>query len=231
MSNMTLLLPKHIKVRRKRPMLKKAQRDMSKLTPKVITDKNGHRKTVYVTLGLPVEPAGGGKVKKEPWDSSDDKAKELTLSMFGTPDEVREMAKMSNEANGYTHVRNILLGIVGKPLKSKSGLTATITKNSIDKLLSGKSIEGSFEKQAHLYAVVNLAELFPNAIEPWKFGMNPEKSNADIKAVRRLYDPIYFKNRIVPVKITVKEMKNPKDGNRIYTLRAIDVDLDKNIGM
>jgi hypothetical protein len=74
-------------------MLKKARRDMSKLTPKVITDKNGHRKTVYVTLGLPVKPAGGGKVEKEPWDSSDDKAKELTLLMFGTPDGVREMVK------------------------------------------------------------------------------------------------------------------------------------------
>jgi hypothetical protein len=42
---------------------------------------------------------------------------------------------------------------------------------------------------------------------------------------------MYFNDRIVPVKITVKEMKNLKDGNRIYTLRAIDIDLDKNIGM
>jgi hypothetical protein len=32
----------------------KAYRDMSKLIPKLIIDKNGHRKTVYVKLGLPV---------------------------------------------------------------------------------------------------------------------------------------------------------------------------------
>jgi hypothetical protein len=118
-----------------------------------------------------------------------------------------------------------------KPLTSKSGLTATITRNSIDKLLSGKSVEGSFEKQAHLNAAVNLPKLFQNAVEPWEFGMNPGKSNDAIRAIRRLYAPMYFNGRIIPVKITVKEMKNPKDGKRIYTLRAIDVDLEKNIGM
>jgi hypothetical protein len=97
--------------------------------------------------------------------------------------------------------------------------------------LSGKSVEDSFEKQAHLNAVTNLPKLFPNAIEPWEFGMNPGKSNDAINAIRRLYAPMYFKGRVIPVKITVKEMKNPKDGNRIYTLRAVDVDLEKNIGM
>ena len=169
--------------------------------------------------------------KKEPWDSSDGKAKELTIADFGMPEEVSEMARMPIEAKGYAHVRGILLEIAGKPLQSKSGLTATITRNSIDKLLSGKSIEGSFEKQSHLTAAANLARLFSNAVEPWKFELNPEKTNAGIQAVRRLYAPMYFSGRIVPVKITVKEMKNPKDGNRIYTLRTIDVDVEKNIGM
>jgi hypothetical protein len=169
--------------------------------------------------------------QKEHWDSSDEKVKELTLSMFGSPEEVREEAKMPVEARGYAHVRSVLLEIAGKPLTSKSGLTATITRNSIDKLLSGKSVEGSFEKQAHLNAAANLERLFSTAIEPWEFGMNPNKSNANIKTLRRLYAPMYFNDRIVPTKITVKEMKNLKDGNRIYTLRAIDVDLEKNIGI
>jgi hypothetical protein len=125
---------------------------------------------------------------KEPWDSSDEKARELKISDFGTPEEVREMAKMPVEARGYAQVRGVSPEIAGKPLRSKSGLTATITRNSIDKLLSGKSVEGSFEKQAHLNAAANLVKLFPNAVEPWEFGMNPEKLNADIKAVR-VYTP------------------------------------------
>jgi hypothetical protein len=165
--------------------------------------------------------------RKEHWGGSDEKAKKLTLPMFGPPEEVREKAEMPIEAKSYTHVRGIIMEVAGKPLKSKSGLTATITRNSIDKLLSGKSVEGSFEKQAHLNAVINLPELFPNAIEPWEFGMNPGKSNAGINAIRRLYAPMCFKGRVIPVKITVKEMKNLKDGNRIYTVRALDVDLEK----
>ena len=39
-------------------------RDISKLAPKVIIDKNGHRKTVYVRLGVLVKK--DGKVRKEP---------------------------------------------------------------------------------------------------------------------------------------------------------------------
>jgi hypothetical protein len=32
-----------------------------------------------------------------------------------------------------------------------------------------------------------------------------------------------YKNQIIVVKITVKEMKNPIDGNRIYAIKALDV--------
>lgn len=39
-------------------IFEKAYRDMSKLTRKIITDKNGHKKTVYVKLGLPIKNNG-----------------------------------------------------------------------------------------------------------------------------------------------------------------------------
>jgi hypothetical protein len=65
--------------------------------------------------------------RQEQWDSSDEKAKELALSMFGSPEEVREKARMPIEAKSYNHVRCIIMETVGKPLKSKSGLIATIT--------------------------------------------------------------------------------------------------------
>jgi hypothetical protein len=41
-------------IRIRRSDIEKARRNLSKLTTKVITDKNGHRRTVYVRLGLPV---------------------------------------------------------------------------------------------------------------------------------------------------------------------------------
>jgi hypothetical protein len=36
-----------------------------------------------------------------------------------------------------------------------------------------------------------------------------------------------FKERIIPVKFTVTVMLNEKEGKRIYSLEAIDVDLEK----
>ena len=65
----------------------------------------------------------GGMAKKEPWDSSTEKAKELKISDFGTPGEVREMAKMPLNANSYTEARKILENLVDKLLDGKSGLS------------------------------------------------------------------------------------------------------------
>jgi hypothetical protein len=38
-----------------------------------------------------------------------------------------------------------------------------------------------------------------------------------------------YGERIIPIKITIKEMKNSKDGNRLYSVEALDVNLDKKI--
>jgi hypothetical protein len=174
---------------------------------------------------------GGGHLEeKERWDSSDEKAKELSLLMFGTPEEVREMAKMPKSANTFAGVKEILEDVIGKPLNSAEGLIAVISKKSAKKILSGKAVESSFEREAHLLAAANVERLFSNAVEPWAFGLNPEKSNLGLTAIRRLYSPMLYKGRVVPVKLTVKEMKNRNEGNRLYSLKAIDAALDKNIG-
>jgi hypothetical protein len=108
-------------------------------------------------------------------------------------------------------------------------MTATISKNSINELLSGSTVNKSYDKQAHIQAVVNIDKLFVNAIEPWKFALNPHKNNDSLIDVRRFYAPMEYGERIIPIKITIKEMKNPKDGNRLYSVEALDVDLDKKI--
>jgi hypothetical protein len=46
--------------------MRKAYRDFSRLNQKVIIDRNGHKKTVYVRIGLPVKkPAESGKVEEK----------------------------------------------------------------------------------------------------------------------------------------------------------------------
>jgi hypothetical protein len=160
-------------------------------------------------------------------NNSTKQAHELTLDMFGTLQEVMEMAKTELEASTREEARGILLKLVNKPLKSKTGIAATVSRKSIEKILSGKSTDKSYDLNAHFLAAANLEKLFSYAIEPFKFPLNPDKSNENYKEVKRLYALMNFKERIIPVKFTVMVMLNEKEGKRIYSLEAIDVDLYK----
>jgi hypothetical protein len=164
------------------------------------------------------------RMGKELWDSSNEKAKELKISDFGTPEEVREMAHMERTVQSYAQARAILSGFVGHAFVSRSGLCATLSKNSIEKILSDTSNTSNLKP--HLMAAGNIDKLYTNAIEPWAFGLNPNKKNENIVSVHRLYAPMEYSGQIAVVKITVKEMRNPKDGNRIYSIKALDLFLE-----
>jgi hypothetical protein len=165
--------------------------------------------------------------RKEPWDSSDRKAAELKISDFGTYDEVREMAKMPLSANSFAEARQILEKIVDKPMMSKSGLSATLSKKSIKEILSGGAVGKSINLKLHLKAAANLEKLYSNAIQKWEFALNPERNNEGLKERRYLYAPMEYGESILPIKITVKEFKDSAKGKRIYSIESIDVEIKK----
>jgi hypothetical protein len=166
--------------------------------------------------------------KKEKCDSSDEKARELTQEMFGTPEEVREMAKPVRMAQNRYEATGILKTIAQNgALKSKSGVEATLTNKSIDKIVSGQAQHESFEAQAHWQAVANIDKLFSNAIEPWEFELDPNKNNEHLKNRKYLYAPMEYDNRIMPVKFTVKEYKQYGLSKRLYAIEAIDIEIKK----
>jgi hypothetical protein len=159
-------------------------------------------------------------------ENSTDRAKTLEIEDFGTPEEVQEMAKTSRTTNSYNEARSMLRELVGKPLNSRAGIKATISNNSIDKILSGTAVDKSVDREAHFLAAANLEHLFFNAIEPFKFSFSPDKHNENFREILRLYAPMAYKNRIIPVKFTIREMLNEKEGVRIYSLEAIDFSLE-----
>jgi len=171
-----------------------------------------------------IEAMKEGRMRKEPWDSNDDAAKKLSVVDFGPGDQVKVMALMERTVQSYAQAREILSGIVGHAFVSRSGLCATLSKNSIDKILSDTSNTSNLKP--HLMAAGNIDKLYTNAIEPWTFELNPNKKNENIVSVHRLYAPMEYNGQIVVVKITVKEMRNPKDGNRIYSIKALEVFLE-----
>ena len=169
-------------------------------------------------MGLPM--------KKEPWDSSSEKAKTLKIEDFGTPEEVREMAKPIRTAKNRYEAAIILKEITDKgPLTNKNGLVVTLSSDSRGKIVSSKALNTSYGQKAHFLAVANLDKLFFNSIEPWKYELNPNKNNNELKDRRYLYAPLEFDKKIMPVKITVKEYKDESLGKRLYSIEAIDVEM------
>jgi hypothetical protein len=173
------------------------------------------------------------RMRKEPWDSNE-KAKELKISDFGTPEEVREMAKPIRQAKSRGEAVKALENIISGngtekrsavELKSKNGLTAWLRRSSIGKMVSGIQEKG-IPKETLWQAVANIDKLFANSIEPWEFALNPNKNNVGLKNRRIIYSLMEYGERIIPVKLTVKEYLDPQVMAKLYSIEAIDFDLD-----
>jgi hypothetical protein len=162
----------------------------------------------------------------EPWDASRAKAQELRLDQWGTPDEVATMAAPMRKAGNRREAMDCLKEIAkNSPFTSRSGITARLSSRSIGKIVSGDAVNSSFCPEAHFIAASNIDRLFSNAIEPWKFDLNPNKENAGLKARKYLYAPMEYKGKIEVVKITVKEYQNADLQDRIYSIEALDIEL------
>jgi len=156
-------------------------------------------------------------------NGSDKAAYSLRITDFGSADQIKAIAHMDRKPETYSQVREILSSLVGYSLVSRSDLHATISKKSIEKILSGRSIEDSHDFKAHLFAAGNIDRLYGNSIEPWTFEMNSNKNNDGLVGIHRLFALMEYAENMIIVKITVKEMKNPNDGNRIYTIKTLNV--------
>jgi hypothetical protein len=162
----------------------------------------------------------------DPWDTSRAKARELRLEQWGSPEEVAEMAAPLRRATGRQAAMGCLKEIVGHgPFTSRSGLLARLPGRSLGKIVSNAAVAASFCPEAHYLAAANVDKLYSNAIEPWKFDLNPNKENTGLKARRYLYAPLEYGGKIVIAKITVKEYEDQDLQNKIYSIEAVDVGL------
>jgi hypothetical protein len=170
----------------------------------------------------------GKKLVKEPWDSSTERAKTLTIEDFGAPKTVEEMAKPACFAWERRAALGILKGIIKitPVLTSKSGIKARVSSKSAGKLVSSDAVQASIDEKAHFLAVANLDRLFVNAIEPWKFELNPNKNNQGLKERKYLYAPLAYDGKLIPVKFTVKSYENTDLMDKIYSIEVINVNLE-----
>ena len=128
---------------------------------------------------------------------------------------------LKREARSHADVRSVLYALVNKPLTSADGLTATLSITKADKIMSGKAIKKSVSTKVHQAAAANIDFLFAASKE----GNDSEKGDSPgIKAFRRFYAPFRFEGKIYQAKISAREHESAKQGNRIYTIEAMDVE-------
>lgn len=192
------------------------------------SDDKDHRK--QPDGSWPVVGSKEDKIGKERISESTERAKKLSLSMWGSPQEVIEQATPERTARSFAEAKSIMKNFVGHSFVNKEGLPGHVSEKSLKKLLSGKAVKSSFELKAHLQAAANMDKLYSNSIEP--FEPEPDKNgNPDVKAIHRTYAPLLLEEngekRIIPVKFTVKEYSDKNTKNKLYSIEAVDFDLNE----
>jgi len=162
----------------------------------------------------------------ESWNKSRKKVQELRPEQWGTFDEVKAMAAPLRYASNRKSAMGCLKEIaLYNPFISRSGLTARLSMRSLGKIVSHAAVINSYCPEVHYLAAANIDKLYSNAIEPWIFELNPNKENAGLKARRYLYAPMEYGDKIIVVKITVKEYADESLQNKLYAIEAVDMDL------
>lgn len=126
-------------------------------------------------------------------------------------------------ARTFTEARTAAKEFQGKALENAAtGMTASVSRNSLDKMLSGSAAKKSTTPAEHSLAVANLDELFANAVPGWTKA--DRAGDPNIVAVHRMFAPMRTEAGVRLVKMTVKELALGADGNRLYSVEALDVE-------
>ncbi len=145
------------------------------------------------------------------------------IRWFG--DHVIAAAKPKRQASTFADAREQAKAFQGKPLDNvASGITATVSRNNLDKMLSGKAVGKSEDAALHALAVANLDSLFESAIHGWS--KQDRDGDQNIKAIHRFFAPLLVDGKAKLVKMTVKETVDANHANGLYTVEAVSFSED-----
>lgn len=125
-------------------------------------------------------------------------------------------------ATTFAEARLAAKAFQGKPLTNgQTGLQAVVSRNSIDKMLSGKAVGKSESASIHSMAVANADRLFAGATYGWS---KPDRSDdPNIRGVHRFFAPMEVDGRSKLVKLTVKESAREDRNSPLYTVEAVEL--------
>src|SRR3546814_462198 len=128
-------------------------------------------------------------------------------------------AQPVRHAQTFDQARGEAKQFQGKALVNRQmGMSAIVSRNSLDKMLSAKAVAKSESPAAHALAVANLDDLFARALHGWS--KPDDKSDPNIVAIHRFFAPIMHNGKAVIAKMTVKETAQTNRPNHLYTVEA-----------
>jgi len=129
---------------------------------------------------------------------------------------------MPREASSISEAQKLIEHLVGKPITNiKFGITATISKKNIGKYGSEEAAKKSISPRLHAKAVANIDYLFE--IAEIDVTQSDSKHRVEVQQVHRIGALMFDEQAddYAPIMITAVEYK--KDGNRIYSVEAVDL--------
>ncbi|QOF76060.1 PLxRFG domain-containing protein [Variovorax sp. 38R] len=133
-----------------------------------------------------------------------------------------DAAAPQRQASNFAEAREAAKAFQGTPLLNiETGMKAVVSRNSLDKMLSAKSVSKSETPATHAMAVANVDALFREAILGWS---KPDRGNdPNIRAIHRFFAPMEVDGRLKLVKLTVKENAKVEGTNPLYTVEAVEL--------
>ena len=112
--------------------------------------------------------------------------------------------------------------IAGKRLTNNLlGVDAFLSNKNIGKMVSASATRKSVDARVHALAVANVDRLFSRAIT--EYTHKDRDSDKNIKQIHRMFSPFVVGDNVYVAKLTVKELVQEKEGNRLYSVEALEI--------
>jgi hypothetical protein len=137
--------------------------------------------------------------------------------------QLRDLPASMRHARGSDQARAHAKEFLNTPLQNiESGIVATVSRESLQKMLSKSAVDRSVTPQAHMTAVANLDTLF--TLSTRTLSRTSKKDPEKVAQIHHFAVPMPFDGEVLIAKILAKEFRQEEQGTRLYLVQAIEID-------
>jgi hypothetical protein len=134
---------------------------------------------------------------------------------------LRTLRETLRYAGGAKMARIQAQSFLNTPIENiETGLVATVSRESLDKMLSKSNVDRSVSPRAHMTAVANLDALFRLATQEDEHASR----TPEVVAAIRIFDaPLPLEGEVLRARMLTKVFRRQTDGARLYFVEAVEI--------